>query len=136
MSEEMKAEYDVGIDLAMAALLGKIVEHPDDTTDVGEVWFWQHPKDGVLRGEPYKVGAMTFWDHQWYRWRPSASVADAWVIVDSRATWSPYPPWFELAQRPKGYVCNFVGDVIHNAYGETAALSICLAALAAVKDKE
>lgn len=75
--------------LVATKILGGFVASPDAMADKGEVWFWLHPKDGVLIGEPYKVGVMKRWDHQWRQFKPSADIADAWLVVEKmRDMWT------------------------------------------------
>jgi len=62
----------------------------------------------------------------------STEIAAAWQVVERMKGVSPWPYWFELSHRPKGFMCNFVGDTPHNAYAESAPLAICKAALRAV----
>ena len=68
--------------LVAEKVMGGYVANPDAMADTGDVWYWLHPKDGVLCGMPYKVGTMKRWDHQWHRWKPSTDIAAAWQVVD------------------------------------------------------
>lgn len=68
--------------LVAEKVMGGFAESPNAMADVGEVWYWLDGSNGVLRGEPYKVGVMKRWDHQWDAWKPSTDIAAAWQVVD------------------------------------------------------
>lgn len=58
--------------------------------------------------------------------RYTESISDAFQIVEKMRT--SHFKWFEMAHRPAGYICNFVGDPKYTEFAETAPLAICLAA--------
>lgn len=60
----------------------------------------------------------------------SINIGDAWKVVKKLRI--EHFKWFEMAHRPSGYICNFVGDPKYTIYAETAPLAICQAALLAV----
>lgn len=68
--------------LVAEKVMGGFVSEPDAMSSKGEIWYWLHPQDGVLVGEPYKVGVMKKWDHQWRAWKPSTDIGAAWQVVD------------------------------------------------------
>lgn len=68
----------------------------------------------------------------YFDWHPTESISDAFQIVEKmRVT---HFKWFEMAHRPAGYICNFVGDPKYTEFAETAPLAICLAAKKAIED--
>ncbi len=65
------------------------------------------------------------------KWHPTESISDAFQVVEKmRVT---HFKWFEMAHRPNGYTCNFVGDPKYTEFAETAPLAICLAAKKALE---
>jgi len=79
-----------------------------------------------------RIGDFALDDYCEHRQHYSTSIEAAWKIVESRARWSPYAPWFELVQRPNGYICNFTSNARDSAFARTAPLAITKAALKAV----
>ena len=136
-------------------VMGGYAPNPNDMADVGEVWYWLDRRNGVLRGEPYKVGVMTRWDHQYRSWKPSTDITDAWHVVDAvhamisnRASDGKRDDLNFLDLSVLGWnagvaasfnVCNPAewweeADTLpFSARGATAAHAICLAALKVVK---
>jgi hypothetical protein len=127
-----------GLDALVAEkVMGGFVNDPDAMADVGEVWYWLHPKDGVLCGMPYKVGIMKKWDHQWDAWKPSTDIAAAWQVAENlnKRQWR-----VEIAYTVKSGVDVEVTKWENDSYGGefaewggTAPHAICLAALKALE---
>lgn len=84
MIDIKNAGADVCIDALVKHLFGGVVQNPDALSDKGDVWFWRHPKDGMLRGEPYQYKTGP-WDHQWRKWNPLESIEDAWEVLEAVA---------------------------------------------------
>ncbi len=59
------------------------------------------------------------------------SISDTFQVVEIMRT--THFKWFEMAHRPNGYICNFVGDPKYTEFAETAPLAICLAAKKALE---
>lgn len=120
-------------------VMGGFVSDPDALSDTGEVWYWLHPKDGVLRGEPYQYKVNPVWDHQWARWEPSTDIAAAWVVVEKmKEQGNDFYIEGYAHFRPR-YDVNFkkaISDsfsITHmEAQADTLPLAICLAALKAL----
>ena len=129
------------MDALIAERVWGIVSNPHTLSDSQEVWFWVHPKDGVLIGEPFDIGASAErterYAHQWERFCPSTDIADAWKVVNRLELFSKY--------------CFYGSDAdelwtVHSwKYGKphftgiesrTAPLAICRAALLAVMEAE
>ena len=72
------------MDALIAERVWGIVSNPHTLSDSQEVWFWVHPKDGVLIGEPFDIGGSAErterYAHQWERFCPSTDIADAWEV--------------------------------------------------------
>ena len=125
--------------LVAEKVMGGYVVNPDAMANVGEIWYWLHPKDGVLCGMPYKVGKMKQWDHQWHRWKPSIDISAAWQVVEKMRA----DGWiYEITEHlndPAIQCAMFAnrsgGDEQWSA-ANTAPLAICLAALKAVGDHQ
>ena len=66
-------------------------------------------------------------------WTPPTNIAQAFEVVEKLRT--TLFKWFEMAHRPAGFTCNFVGDPHYTEFAETAELAICLAAKKAVEGK-
>ena len=124
--------------LVAEKVMGGYVVNPDAMANVGEIWYWLHPKDGVLCGMPYKVGKMKKWDHQWHRWKPSTDIAAAWQVVEHMRANVPDYRALRMESVPLGYTVAFyshknrldrIGAFVA---AETAPCAICLAALKAV----
>ena len=60
----------------------------------------------------------------------STKIVWAWDIVEKMR--NNYFKWFEMVHRPRGYICNFVGDPKYTILAKEAPLAICRAALLAV----
>jgi hypothetical protein len=127
--------------LVAEKVMGGFVDDPDAGAGTGEVWFWVHPQDGVLRGEPYLMSEdddpEPYWSHSWHRWKPSTNIAAAWQVVDML-----YKRGFGVGvvmQHGWDTACECIvfktsivdDDTIH-ASADTAPHAICLAALAAL----
>ena len=127
------------MDALIAEKIWGFVENPNNTASVSNVWFWVHPKDGVLIGIPFDIGGKIenteIYDHQWERFCPSTDIADAWKVVNRLELFSKY--------------CFYGSDAdelwtVHSwKYGKphftgiesrTAPLAICRAALLAVME--
>lgn len=126
--------------LVAEKVMGGYVDNPDAMADKGEIWYWLHPKDGVLCGMPYKVGVMKRWDHQWHKWKPSTDIAAAWQVVERFKR----PLWVvTIYQAMDGVVAvsirkweneTVLGEEgpLGDATSKSAPHAICLAALRAI----
>ena len=70
------------LDLLVAThVMGNIVKYPDELSLKEEVWFWEHPKYGVLIGTPYTSDLMNGqYAHSWRKFSPSTDIRDAWTL--------------------------------------------------------
>lgn len=66
-------------------------------------------------------------------WHPTTDLNQAFMIVDIMR--KNHFLWFEMAHRPNGFVCNFVGDPKYTVFAETHGRAIVIAALMAVEVK-
>lgn len=64
-----------------------IDDNPEEWSEKSETWFWVHPRDGVLIGEPYHANALhdeepPMYSHSWRKFEPSTSIVDAWKVLE------------------------------------------------------
>lgn len=66
---------------------GYVQGDPEDWSVLEEVWFWKHPRDGVLIGEPYWVNTTEekrlykLYSHSWRKFEPSTNIAQTFYAV-------------------------------------------------------
>lgn len=72
--------------LVAERVMGGFVSDPDAWANTSEVWYWRHPRSGVLRGLPWLTpcddDGKAWYDHSWKDWKPSANIADAWHVLE------------------------------------------------------
>jgi hypothetical protein len=127
------------IDVLVAErVMGGFVADPDELVETGEVWYWVHPKDGVLRGEPYQYATRAIWDHQWHAWNPSTDIAAVWQVVEAlnRNGWYVSvltgPAGATPVVRLQAFDADGVTLISDDTRADTVPMAICLAALKAV----
>ncbi len=75
--------------------------------------------DGWKKDGEWVIDASPFWS-------PSTSISDAFQVVEKMRV--SHFKWFEMAHRPNGYVCNFVGNPKYTEFAGIVPLVVSLAA--------
>lgn len=73
------------MDIKAAECLKGFCREPDDWSIDNSIWFWVHPRDGVLIGEAYSVSRNKY-GHQFKRFKPSENIEQA-MLLDKDYLW-------------------------------------------------
>lgn len=119
---------------------GFVPGDPEEWSVREDVWFWLHPRSGVLIGEPYWANKThpedeKMFSHGWRKFEPSTNIADAWLVVMAMENMG---IWFELSNVIPNSDSIVYEVKFNNFYAceETAPLAICHAALLASGEGE
>lgn len=86
--EILKMEAGPEMDtLIVKMAMGGFVNSPNIWTDESTLLFYEHEKDGVLVGYPYRIDfldelAEDRYSHRWEKFRPSIDIRAAFLVVE------------------------------------------------------